>query len=133
MPDMADIVVKKADNTTNVTYTKVQASGGDKSPAQWRDNAFGGTVGQRPELRVRAGANGAQNARKVEGTYTYPQLYTDTTTGLSQVWKRANASFSCSVPTEMTDAALAEFAAQFGNLVASSLIRSVNSSGAAPT
>jgi len=130
---MADITIKKSDGTTNVTYTQVTASGGEKSPAVWRDNSFGGTIGQRPELRVRAQANGSQTTRRVEGSYTMPQLYTDTTTSLSKVAARANASFSAAVPLDMTDAQLSEFAAQFGNLVASTLLKSVLASGYAPT
>jgi hypothetical protein len=133
MPTMADIVVKKADNTTNVTYSSVTASGGEKSPAVWRDNSFAGTIGQRPELRIKSSANGAQSARKVSGSFTYPSVYTDTTTSQTKVAYRSNVSFDASVSMNMTDAQLAEFAAQFGNAVASALVRSVMASGYAPT
>lgn len=133
MPVMANITVKKADTTTDVVYVAVAASGGDKSPAVWRYDAFGGTIGQRPELRVKSAPNGTNTSRKVEGSYTMPQLYTDTTTSLSKVASRANAQWSASIPTDMSDASLAEFAAQFGNLVASALIKSVHSSGYSAT
>lgn len=133
MPAMADIVVKKADNTTNVTFSQIVASGGDNSPAVWRDNAFGGTTGQRPELRVKSSSNGSKTARRVSGSFTYPALYTDTTTSLSKVASRSNASWDASVSQDMTDAQLAEFAAQLGNLIASTLIRSVHAGGYAPT
>jgi hypothetical protein len=129
---MADIVVKKNDNTTNVTYTAVTASGGDKAPAVWRDNSFTGTIGQRPELRVKSSANGDNTSRKVEISFTYPSVYTDTTTSQTKVAARSNFSGSGSVSMQMTDAQLAEYAAQLGNLIASALIRSVNSSGYAP-
>jgi len=129
MPTMANITVKAANGTTDTVFTAVQASGGDKSPAIWRNEAFGGTVGQRSEMRIRSSPDGTGKARRVEGSFTMPQLYTDTTTGLSQVWKRSNAKFEASVSTEMSDAQLAEFAAQFGNLLASTLIKSINSSG----
>lgn len=133
MPNMAAVTVKKADNTTNVTYSVISASGGDQSPAIWRDNAFGGTLGQRPELRVKSQSNGTKTARRVQGTFTYPQLYTDTTTGLSKVATRANGSYDLSVPTDMSDAALAEFAAQFGNLMAAQLLRDCHASGYSAT
>lgn len=133
MPTMANITVKKADGTTDVTFTAVTASGGEKSPAVWRNEAFGGTIGQRPELRVKSQANGTNTARKVEGSFTMPQLYTDTTTSLSKVATRANAQWSASVPVDMADASLQEFAAQLGNLIANALIKSVHSTGYAPT
>lgn len=129
MPTMADVTVKKADGTTNVTFSTVTASGGDKSPAVWRNNAFGGTAGQRPELRIRSAPNGTNSSRKVEGSFTYPQLYTDTTTSLSKVATRANAQYTISVPLDMSDAELGEFAAQLGNLMAATLIKSIHASG----
>ena len=133
MPTMADIVVKKNDGTTNVTYTNVTASGGDKSPAVWRDNSFAGTIGQRPELRFKSSANGDQSARKVEFNFTYPAVYTDTTTSQTKVAARSNIQGSGAVSMSMTDAQLAEFSAQFGNLMASALIRASVASGYAPT
>lgn len=133
MPVMANITVKKADGVTDVTYTQVTASGGDKSPAVWRNESFGGTIGQRPELRVRSAPNGTNTTRKVEGAFTMPQLYTDTTTGLSKVATRANTTFSSSIPMDMSDTQLAEYAAQFGNLMAAALIKQVHASGYAPT
>lgn len=133
MPTMANITVKASNGSTDVIYNAVTASGGDKSPAIWRNDAFGGTVGQRPELRIKSAPNGSNNSRKVEGNYTFPQLYTDTTTGLSKVATRANVSYSLSVPTDMADASLAEFAAQFGNLMAAALIKSIHNTGYAAT
>jgi hypothetical protein len=133
MPTMANMTVKKADGSTDVTFTGITASGGDKQPAIWRNESFGGTIGQRPELRVRSASNGTNSNRKVEGSFTFPQLYTDTNTSLSKVATRANAQWSASVPTDMADASLSEFAAQLGNLIAHSLIKSVHSSGYSPT
>lgn len=133
MPTMANITVKKADGVTDVTYSVVAASGGDKSPSIWRNNAFGGTAGQRPELRLKALANGSGTSRRVEYSYTYPQLYTDTTTGLSKVATRANSTGSASVPMDMTDSELQEFAAQQGNLLAAALIKACYASGYAAT
>jgi hypothetical protein len=52
MPALADITVKMADGTTNITYTGIVPSAGDKTPAVWRSNSVGGSIGQRPELRA---------------------------------------------------------------------------------
>jgi hypothetical protein len=122
MTAMAAITIKKDDGTTNVTYSVVTASGGDKSPAVWRNNSFGGTPGQRPELRLSAAPNGDNTGRKLTGSFTYPALYTDTSTGLTQVRNRANFQFTAFVPAEMPDADAAEFGAQIGNLLADALI-----------
>jgi len=132
MPTMANITVKKDDNTTDVTYTAVVAAGGDKSPAIWRDNAFGGTSGQRPEFRVSSRSNGDGTARRIDLNFTYPSLYTDTTTCLTNVSARANFQASAVIPANMPDAFAAEFGAQIGNLIAASLIEDCLTTGFAP-
>jgi len=133
MTAMAAITIKKDDGTTNVTYSVVTASGGDKSPAVWRNNSFGGTPGQRPELRLSAAPNGDNTGRKLTGSFTYPALYTDTSTGLTQVRNRANFQFTAFVPAEMPDADAAEFGAQIGNLLADALIEDCLTLGYAAT
>lgn len=133
MPTMANVTIKAANGTTDVVFTAISASGGDTSPAIWRNEAFGGTMGQRPEFRLSSAPNGAKTIRKVNGQFTMPQLYTDTTTSLSKVATRANASWNAAVPLDMSDAALAEFAAQLGNFIAHSLVKASHASGYAPT
>lgn len=133
MPTMADITIKKDDGTTDVTFSEVTASGGDKSPAVWRDNSYGGTPGQRPEFRIQSSSVQDNSGRRVVGTFTYPSIYTDTSTGLTKVSSRANFKFDAYVPAEMPDTFAGEFGAQVGNLLASALIESVLTSGFAPT
>lgn len=132
MPTMANITVKKDDTTTDVTYSVVTASGGDKSPAVWRNNGYGGTPGQRPELRISSAPNTDNSGRKVTGAFTYPSIYTDTSTGLTKVGSRANFQFTAFVPAEMPDADAAEFGAQVGNLLAAALIEDTLTVGYAP-
>lgn len=133
MPTMADITVKKDDGTTDVTYTALVASGGDKSPAVWRNNSATGTPGQRPELRIQSRSNGNETARRVDGAYTYPSVYTDTNTSTTKVGSRGNATFSAVIPGDMPDADRAEFAAQFGNLMAAALIEAILTDGYSAT
>lgn len=132
MPSMANITVKKDDTTTDVTYTAVAASGGDKSPAIWRNNSATGTPGQRPELRCLSQNNGSGNARRVEVQFTYPSVYTDTATSTTKVGSRANFQGTFIIPGEMPDADAAEFGAQIGNLIASALIEESITGGYAP-
>jgi hypothetical protein len=129
MPAMASITVKKDDTSTDVIYVAIQASSGDKSPAIWRQDGFGGTPGQRPELRISAASNGNNTGRKLTGSYTYPHTYVEAVSGLTKVNSRANAQFTVALPNEFPDANAAEFGAQFGNLMAAALIEEILTSG----
>lgn len=132
MPTMADITVKKNDGTTNIVYTVVSASGGDKSPAVWRSNSVGTAAGQRPEFRITSRPNGDGTARRVEGSYSYPSLTTGTD-GKINVASRFNLTFSGIVPAAMLDADLNEGVSQGLNLIDSALIVSSFKAGFAPT
>jgi hypothetical protein len=58
MPTMASITVKKADGTTDIVYDALAASGGDNSPAAWRQDT--GAVAPLPEIgRAWCGERGA--------------------------------------------------------------------------
>lgn len=133
MPTAADITIKKADETTNIVWTLVVASGGDKSPAVWRSNTVAGAAGNRPEARMTSLNNGSNSGRKFILNFTYPSVYTDTSTSVSNVLTRANATLEGFLPAAMPDADANEFGAQLGNLIASSLIKSSMKSGFAPT
>lgn len=76
MPQMANIVVKAADGTTNVTFTGIQPSAGDKVPALWRDNAASTIPGNRPTLSVNGQYNGPRTARRMKGQVKFPVLKT---------------------------------------------------------
>lgn len=132
MPTMANITVKKNDNTTDVVYTAVIASGGDKSPAVWRNNTIGTAAAQRPEFRMESRFNGDQTARRVDGSYTYPSLTTGSD-GKINVASRFNLTFSAVVPAGMLDADLNEGVAQSLHLLASALAVSSIQAGFAPT
>lgn len=129
MPAMANITVKKDDTTTDVIYVAVQASSGEKSPAIWRQDGFGGTPGQRPELRISSSSNGNNTGRKLVGSFTYPHTYVEAVSGLTKVNSRANCQFTCALPLEFPDANAAEFGAQLGNLLASALIEEILTTG----
>lgn len=131
MPIMADIVVKKADGTTNVTYVAKVASAGDKTQALWTQDAASTTRNQRPSFAISGVSNGPKTARRVSGVAHMPILRT--IDGVVQVAHDIPMSFVITVPGAVTDAEADEAAAQFGNLLASTLIRSVVSTGYAPT
>lgn len=127
-----NITVKKADGTTDVVYTLIAASGGDKQPAVWRNNSMGNAAGYRAELRESARLSGDGSSRAHDLRYTYPVTVTGSD-GKTVVFKRANFTLTGSVPLEMTDADVNEAVYQFFNLVASTLVKSSVASGFAPT
>jgi len=50
MPTMGNIVVKKADGTTDITYSSVVPSAGDTSPAIWQSQTVGSAPLHYPQL-----------------------------------------------------------------------------------
>jgi len=133
MPNMANIVVKKADNTTDVTYVSMVSSAGDKSSALWRQTAVAGQANLQPYLEVRSQWNGPRTVRRVEGKFGFQNTYTDANTTQKIVKATVLGSFVMQVPSVTDEFIANEAAAQFGNLLASALMKSVNASGFAPT
>lgn len=133
MPAMANITVKKADNTTDIVYTALTPSSGDKVPAQWRVESIGTVAGNRPTLVVQTRYSADKQARIVEGRVTYPETYTDSTTGIISVRNRELFTFSGIVHLATADAIVSELAAQSANLLKSPLMQEVLKTGFAPT
>lgn len=133
MPAIADITIKKNDGTTDITYAARAPSSGDNVPAVFKSTTVGSAQAHQPELRIssRDGSKGAN--RVLRGTFSYPQIATDSTTTLTSVVKRATANFELNIPKDMAQADVDEFVSQFFNLGDSSLIVSCGKAGFAPT
>lgn len=132
MPDMANIVVKMANGTTDITYSKAAASAGDKSPAVWKSESVGTVLAGRPTLTLTSMNNGTRKSRRLRASYIYPKVRTDAQ-AQTIVVGGASAEASFLVPQDMTAAEINEYANQFANLLASALIKSSVTSGYAPT
>lgn len=132
MPDMANVTVKKNDGTTDVVYTKVQASAGDRSPAVWRNLTVGTAAGHRPQVSLVSRNNGNSTARRLDMDAAYPSLVTDTT-GKTQVADKLTIKLSVANPLGMPDADVNEGVSQFLNFAASTLIKDSCKAGYAPT
>jgi hypothetical protein len=131
MPSIIDITVKKADGTTDVTYTKANGASGD-NPARWFAPALGATAATRPELRVSSKQiSGRPNQYKVVGTFMYPFSVLNSTTGITSVEKRV--LFRCEGTTDfdVPSTVLAEAVAQAVNLYASAHLKAQFWEGAA--
>lgn len=134
MPDMANITVKKADGTTDIVYTKAISSAGDKAPAVWRCNTVGSALAHRPELRLAMMDSADSRQRQARATYRYPQISTDSTTGLVSVVNTGFISFSSNMPKGMPSADVKEAVYQAANLLASALVKqSIGDDQSAPT
>lgn len=133
MPQFANITVKKNDGTTDVTYTGVIPSGGDKTPAVWRSQSAGTAVAFQPTLQLRAQSNGPKTARRVETSFVYQQTAVDSTTGLTQVVNRLPITVSAAVPMEMPQNVIDEAISQCFALHSSTLIKDCFKTGAAAT
>lgn len=130
---MSDITVKTADGTTDIVYSALTPSAGDKVPAQWRAETAGTAAGLRPTLSLRSEYNGPRTARRVDFTYQYPFVVTDTSTSTSSVKARIPFSGSMTIPVEIPDSVVAEAVAQSTNLLVSALLVSCLKAGYAPT
>jgi hypothetical protein len=128
---MAAITVKKNDGTTDQVWTNVQASGGDKSPAIWRNTSVGLAASFNPEMRMTSRPNGDGTVRRIEGQIDWKQ----SATGSDGIVRKVNVglfSFNVVVPQGMPAADVNEFSSQATNLIASVLFKDCVKSGFAP-
>lgn len=128
MPSLANITVKKSDDTTDITYTGLQPSAGDGSPAVWRQMAQPYPSCQ-PELRLIAKPAKGKMGRSVRGTFVYPQAMVNSTTGITSVLTTAFGDFTFVLDKNMSQIEINEAAVQFANLISSALIRSCMATG----
>ncbi|DAD51716.1 coat protein [ssRNA phage Zoerhiza.2_10] len=135
MPTMASITVKKADTVTNIVYDALAASGGDNSPAVWRQDtgaAAGLPVGLRSQFRVLSKWNGPKTARQVSFEFIMPYAVQDSTTTKYSATDRVVASGLFTLPQGIPSTNLNEVV-QGLNLLASTLIASALQTGYAPS
>lgn len=121
MPSLADIVVKKHDNATDITWAKQQPGSSLQVPAIWQ-STLGVAYAHRPELRFWLMRRGGQ-IKDVSITGQYPTLSTNSTTGITSVIGRQRFKGVWTLDHSMPQTDINEFAAQISNLLASSLIR----------
>jgi hypothetical protein len=129
---MANITVKKNDGVTDVIYTAVVPSAGDKSPAIWKNQTVGTAAGHRPEFRMLSRDNGTTTARRVDVEFTYPSLVVGSD-GKTNIADRFVVNASFLVPKGMADADVNEGVSQVVNLMASVLSKDSLKAGYSPT
>lgn len=133
MPQAANIIVKKNDGATNITYTTVSPASGS-NPAIWKSQSVGNAQAHQPELRLVAKDSGKAGAKRaLRGTFRYPQISTNSTTGITSVVSGASGTFDFNFDKSMSQADINEAAAQFGNLMAAALVQECLKSGYSAT
>jgi hypothetical protein len=133
---MASITVKKSDGTTDIVYDALSASGGDSSPAVWRQDTgavAGLPVGLRPTLKCLTQWNGPKTARQMKTSYVYPYAVQDSTTTLYSAKDRIVIDGGVmTLPQGVPANVLKEAVYQYCNLMASALIKAAGEAGYAP-
>ncbi len=122
MPQLANITVKKNDGTTDILWSGVVPSSGDKNSAIWRSLTVGLAVGHQPSFQLSSRNNGNGTARRMEGYTTYPYVVTGTD-GKMTVQDKAIIEIGGVIPLGMPIADINEAVSQSMNLFVSTLIK----------
>lgn len=131
MPTLANITVKKYDNTTDVIYVAVSSASSDGVPAEYQ-NQTGFTIPAfRPTLKLSTRNNGKGTARRVNSSFKWPLTSVDAN-GRTTVSGSVNGEFSMVLPQDVDPAVVREAHQQFVKLLASVALRDTFDSGTAP-
>lgn len=136
MPTMANLTVKKYDGTTDITYDAVAASGGDGSPAIWRQDTGANAalpVGLRNLFKLWTVSNGPKTARQTKFNFVAPYAVQDSTTTKFSASDRVVVDGIMTVPLSIPSSNINEAIYQACNLLAASLVKQAAASGYAPT
>lgn len=132
MVQAANVTVKKNDGTTDVIYTIVVPSAGDRSAAIWRNQTVGSAAGHQPQVQMTSRFNGANTARRVDMTMSYPSLVTGSD-GKVTVADRVVLSLTGVIPLGMATTDVNEAVSQLLNFSAATLTKDSFKIGFAPT
>lgn len=136
MPAMASIVVKKYDGVTDITYDSVAGSGGDGSPAVWRQDTGANAalpVGLRSLFKLWSVSNGPKTARQTKFNFVSPYAVQDSTTTRYSASDRVVIDGIMTVPQAIPAGNINEAIYQACNLLASTLVKQAAAAGYAPT
>jgi hypothetical protein len=132
MPSMADLTVKKADETTNIVYSQKVPSAGDRTPAVWKSTTVGSAPAHNPSLSITSRSSADGKVRRVEFAFAYPQTATASDGSISIV-NVAQISGSAAIPQGMPQTDLNEAVAQCFNCLGQTLVKQSFKDGYAPT
>lgn len=133
MAALAALVITKADGTTAITWTGLQPSSGDGTAAVWKSLTIGSAQAHQPELRLSAREGGNGVTRVLRSTASYPQIATDTSTGLTSVVRKARFSCEWVFEKDMPQVDVDEFVHQVAACMANPTFKSYIKSGYSAT
>lgn len=123
MPTLADITVKKYDNTTDIVWKGINPNGGDGGRSLFRpDVAFASTpTGFRPVFMTSQRTSAQGRVSQIDAAY--PHTYVETNTGLIRMIRGVTMKVILTVDPGVPFATQSEGAYQLLNLAASASIK----------
>lgn len=125
MPAIANITAQNA-AAANVTFNAMQPSSGD-GPAIWRAEGIGTKAGFRPVLEVSARPNAKKDGRRVFEHLKVP-VY-ESVSGVDTLVATIPFHLECTIPTNVSDTAVADAVAFWATINASTLVKDMLKSG----
>jgi len=132
MANIADIIVKKSDGTTSITYTAITGSAGDKSPAIWRSETSAQKRSNRDVISFVANDNGPKTARRMTAKAVMPVAHFADDANLETAADRVVGDVSIVVPKALLDSQINEKIDQFLNVLGSAEFRAAFKAGISP-
>lgn len=135
MPAMANLTVKKADETTNIVYDALTGAAGDGSKAVWRQDtgaAAGMPVGHRATFEMSTTDNGPRTARRAQLTYKRPYSTQNSVTTKYEASDSFVLNATAVLPKAIPASELAESVHQACNILAQTLLKDALKAGYAP-
>lgn len=121
MTAMANVTIKANDGTTDITYTQLCASAGDKIPARWNIAEAAVPSAYRKTAEMSSRFNAARDARRVEVISRRP--VTATVNGAVVLIATPMLATTLVAPTSIVQSEIDEIVAQHANLLKSTLIQ----------
>jgi hypothetical protein len=132
---MASLTVKKFDGVTDIVYDELSASGGDGSPAVWRQDTGANAalpVGLRNVFKLWGQSNGPKTARQMKFNFVAPYAVQDSTTTLYSAKDRVLFDGIVTIPQAIPAANINEAIYQGCNLLAATLVKQAMAAGYSP-
>lgn len=128
---MGNLTIKKADGTTDTTFTMIAASAGDNSPAFYRNISTGGAPNRQDSLEVTGRWNQSNTVRRTSQKFIRSYNVTDVN-GVETQQSRVTVEISVASPQNVPQSHVDEAVAQSANLYKHPDIQSASKAGYAP-
>lgn len=125
---MGNLTIKKADGTTDVTFTQLAKASGDGSVAVFRSTTTGQAANRQDSLEVSSRFNGDRTARRLDQKFIKSYNVTGTDNVERQV-SRVHVDIQVTAPINVPQAVIDEAVAQSANLYKHADVQSACKSG----